>query len=159
MFDAIGLPLRQQAFEKPLPPCRIIALAKPARSRPIKHKLDPVAHPACRFRNYCPDWLKDAQHARQINIGDRQIADFRIGIIFKALLPLLARTAALPTALMRRNVCGAAFFEGLGVCGRKQPFAFGSALLRHWVAAGCEHAPIFNCLIARLGQGYVFAAT
>src|SRR5262245_54718714 len=35
VFDAVWLLLRQQTFQKPLPPCRVVPLAKVARRRPI----------------------------------------------------------------------------------------------------------------------------
>ena len=72
MVPAIGaFTLRQEVSEVSAQPGRVLPLAQSARLGPVKHRLDPLAHPPGGHRPGCPDRLQDLQQQRGINGSDR----------------------------------------------------------------------------------------
>src|SRR5262245_49312785 len=67
--------LRQQVFEMPAPPRRILALTITARLSPIQNRLYASANsPGC-FRLRCPNRLDRLHHQPDVNRLNRQIAE------------------------------------------------------------------------------------
>src|SRR5262245_66632143 len=75
-----------------------------------------------------------------------------MNVPLKALLPLLARRAALPPGFVRGDIGRGAFLERLGVRGREQLFALDGSLLRKRINAVKKFATRLVAALTRFGQ-------
>src|ERR1700693_5452774 len=95
----------------PFPSRRIFAGPVPARYRPIENAFDATAYATTRLGHPRPDRFQDAQHERQINGCDGQLAEHRIDVISQRAPPLLLASCRTPAGLMRLDVSLGAFLE------------------------------------------------
>src|SRR5580704_73861 len=70
--------LRQQVFEMPAPPRRVLALAVFAGRSPIEYALNPPAHPACRLGLLGPDRLDRLHDQARVDRSNRQRTKDRV---------------------------------------------------------------------------------
>src|SRR5262249_8714962 len=120
VFDATNsATCRQEIVEMSAPACRVLALSITARLGPIENAFNATAYAVCGFWFCFPDRLQRRQHECSVNVGNRQIANVRIGVSYKRPNPLLVRPRIAPAGFMRRDVTFRAFSESLASRGFK----------------------------------------
>lgn len=87
-----------------LPASGVVTFAIAPHFRPIEDRLDPAAHPACRFRLRGPDRLQDFEHKRRVDGLYWEGAYHRAGIGGKRVRPLVRVFGILPAGLVGGDV-------------------------------------------------------
>jgi hypothetical protein len=89
------------------PAGRVFALPVSARLGGIEHRFNPAPHAAGSFGLVLPDRLKDLQHMRSANVGNRQFAHDGIDIGGQRVAPLLPVLVIAPACLIRADIASA----------------------------------------------------
>src|SRR5215475_5217612 len=114
-----------------------------------------MPHALGSFGDFLRDGVKNGQHVSHGNVGHWNVADFREGISFEALRPLLSVAIAPPGAFVRRDVFACDLLERFLA-------GFGAPLFKLFAVLGIEgidaagkHTPIVNRFVARLFQRFI----
>src|SRR5438874_13483328 len=82
------------------PLCRIWPLSEAAHGCRVENRLDPAAHPTCRFRLRGPDRIKNLDDQARIDFRDGQSPQNWVNVSFECVLPLLPVFRVAPPRLV-----------------------------------------------------------
>src|SRR5215813_7017420 len=114
-----------------------------------------MPHALSSFGDFLRNGIQNGQHVGHGDVGHGNVADFREGILFEALCPLLTASIAAPGVFVRRDVFACDLLERFLA-------GFGAPLFKLFAVLGVEgidaagkHTPIFNRFVARLFQRFI----